>query len=48
MQLNQRLRTLPDRLAPESLLDEIEQEVNLLPETTGSYYVTRLLTLLTG
>ena len=35
MQLDQRLRTLPDRLVPESVLSEIEQEVNQLRETTG-------------
>ncbi len=35
MQLDQRLRALVDRLAPESVLSEIEQEVNQLRETTG-------------
>ncbi|RPJ51992.1 MAG: hypothetical protein EHM23_33440, partial [Acidobacteria bacterium] len=35
MQLDQRLRALPDRLTPESVLSEIEQEVNQLRETTG-------------
>ncbi|HXK62278.1 MAG TPA: mechanosensitive ion channel [Acidobacteriota bacterium] len=35
MQLDQRLRTLPDRLAPESLLAEISEEVNQLRAATS-------------
>ncbi|MCM3905485.1 MAG: hypothetical protein ND866_27645 [Pyrinomonadaceae bacterium] len=35
MQLRQRLRSLPDRLAPEALLAQTEHEVTVLRETIG-------------